>query len=195
MKHVPSLRILTAALVVFGARAAGVSAQTPEGGGVRIDSIAVVGNVRQSTPVILSDSRIESISASDWLPTLSSAQFFVCCPGSSQPTCHNLIEAMSVGTIPIIEYGDRVTPELRDGENAICFRGKIGLVEAIHRVDSLGPGQISQMRRNVSNFYDDHLCGTKFLTRLRDGGFDLTSRRVCMPFHERNFYASDRVAA
>jgi hypothetical protein len=147
------------------------------------------------TPIVISDSRFESISAADWLPTLARAQFFVCCPGSSQPTCHNLIEAMSVGTIPIIEYGDRLTPRLRDGENAICFRGKAGLVEAIQRIDSLAPELISQMANNVAAYYDAHLCGTRFLTRLRDGQIDLASRRVCMPFHEQNFYPADRAAA
>jgi hypothetical protein len=146
-------------------------------------------------PIIISDSRIESISADDWLPTLAKAQFFVCCPGASQPTCHNLVEAMSVGTIPIIEYGDRLTPQLRDGENAICFRGTVGLVEAIARIDRLTPERILQMAKNVATYYEAHLCGTRFLTQLRDGKLDLTSERVCMPFHERNFYALDRAAA
>jgi hypothetical protein len=145
--------------------------------------------------IVLCDSRSEPISTSDWLSALASAQFFVCCPGASQPTCHNLIEAMSVGAIPIIEYDDRLTPPLRDGENAICFRGQAGLIEAIERIARLAPEQISQLSENVAAYYDDHLCGTRFMRRMRDGQLDLISQRVCMPFHELNFYPQQRAAA
>ncbi len=145
--------------------------------------------------IILSDSRVDSIPASQWLSRLAQAQFFVCCPGSSQPMCHNLIEAMSVGTIPLIEYGDRITPPLRDGENAICFAGQAGLVDAIKRIDQLSADELTQLRRGAAQFYDDYLCGTRFFAALRDGGFDLSARRICMPFHEQNFYPSSRAIA
>jgi hypothetical protein len=147
-----------------------------------------INSPRSERTIVLSDSRRELISATDWLPTLAGAQFFVCCPGSSQPVCHNLVEAMSVGTIPLIEYGDRITPELQDGENAICFRGLDGLLEAIDRIDRLSQEDVVRLRQNVAGFYDHHLCGTRFLAGLRDGHIDLSARRVCMPFHERNFY-------
>jgi hypothetical protein len=88
-----------------------------------------------------------------------------------------------------------VTPELCDGENAICFRGRNGLLDAIDRIDRLTPNQISRLSSNAARYYDQHLCGTTFLTRLRDGDFDLSSSRLCMPFHERNFYQPDRVVA
>ncbi len=49
-------RLLLAALVVLGARAEPTAAQTQaQGAGVRIDSVRVTGNVRQATPVVLSD--------------------------------------------------------------------------------------------------------------------------------------------
>jgi hypothetical protein len=145
--------------------------------------------------IVISDSRVESIAAADWLPSLARSRFFVCCPGSSQPMCHNLVEAMSVGTIPILEYGDRVTPRLRDGENAICFEAKAGLVDAIDRIDRLSSVQVTRLSQNVADFYDEHLCGTKFMARLRDGELDTSSRCLCMPFHERNFYQSSCLAA
>ena len=146
-------------------------------------------------PIVLSDSRLNPIAACDWLPTLARTQFFLCCPGASQPTCHHLIEAMSVGTIPILEYGDRLAPPLRDGENAICFRGKRGLLEAIERIDRLSTEQLLKLRQNVADFYDRHLCGTRFLTALRDGRLGPRSRYVCMPFHETNFFQSHRTTA
>lgn len=143
-----------------------------------------------SRPIVLLDSRVHSIPASQWLATLASARFFLCCPGGRQPLCHNLIEAMSVGTIPIIEYGDRITPQLRDGENAICFRGTRGLVEAVERIERMSATELSELSQRVALFYDQHLCGTRFMRDLRSGQIDLSAGRLCMPFNERNFYAA-----
>ncbi len=55
MKLAPSILAISAALVLFGTRAAELSAQTPGDAGVRVDSLRVIGNSRQATPVILSD--------------------------------------------------------------------------------------------------------------------------------------------
>ncbi len=139
--------------------------------------------------IVLRDSAVDPIPAQDWMATLASHQFFLCCPGASQPVCHNAIEAMSVGTIPIIEYADRFHPELVDGVNAICFRGRKGLVAAIRRIDSMPPEKRSRLSRNVCHHYDEHLDGARFLKRLRD---DLNTDfvdQVSMPFHNRNFFS------
>lgn len=147
--------------------------------------------------IVLADSRLEPIDASQWLATLARFDFFVCCPGAAQPTCHNLIEAMSVGTIPLIEYGSRVTPALRDGVNAILFRGESGLVDAIGRIDQLTDAERNSIRDNAAIFFDEHLCGTRFLGELRDrhGKSGQAGRpgsvsptKVCMPFHDRNLF-------
>ncbi len=145
-----------------------------------------------SRPIVLIDSGKEAISADHWLPTLARARFFLCCPGGRQPLCHNLIEAMSVGTIPLIEYGDRMTPRLRDGETAICFDGRRGLIEAVERIERMTADELVGLSRRVAAFYDKHLCGTTFFQRLRDGHFDLSAQSLCMPFHERDFYESHR---
>ncbi|MGI9471031.1 MAG: hypothetical protein ACR2NZ_05840 [Rubripirellula sp.] len=145
--------------------------------------------------IVLSDSRVNPIKASDWLPSLSRAEFFLCCPGSSQPTCHNLVEAMSVGTIPLIEYGNRVTPELRDGVNAICFEGRNGLIDAVNRINQMTAAERRRIRNNVTTFFDEYLCGEKFMGELRDGAIDITAGRICMPFHESNFYSATATAA
>ena len=148
-----------------------------------------------SRPIVLIDSRTAAISAEHWLPTLARARFFLCCPGGRQPLCHNLIEAMSVGTIPLIEYGDRMTPRLRDGETAICFRGRRGLIEAVERIDQMSDNELLGLSRRVATLYDEHLCGTRFIDRLRGGHFDLSAQSLCMPFHERDFYESRQARA
>lgn len=139
-------------------------------------------------PIALVDSRLHPTPAYDWLPALSRAEFFLCCPGSSQPTCHNLVESMCVGTIPLIEYGDRVTPALRDGETAICFKGREELIDSVTRILSMRPEEKRRIRDNVITFFEEHLRGEAFLAGLRDGQIKSRSKQVCMPFHETNFY-------
>ncbi len=148
--------------------------------------------VKTSDGIVLADSRTSPISVANWLPAIASANFFLCCPGSSQPTCHHLIEAMSVGTIPILQYGDRTTPTLTDGVNAICFSDRASLIHSIERIASLSEGEIAGMRASVAKFYDKHLCGTRFIRNLRDGReSDGSCQRVCMPFHHQNFADDD----
>ncbi|EMI17354.1 ATPase [Rhodopirellula maiorica SM1] len=142
-----------------------------------------------AVPIRLQDSAETPIAPSQWLPFLAQHRFFVCCPGAAQPMCHNLIEAMSVGTIPLIEYGDRLRPQLTDGENAICFRGADGLRDAIDRIHQLSASRLDEMSQSAAAYYDNHLCGKTFLAAFRDGTLDLTKRQIVMPFHSENFFS------
>ncbi|TWU38761.1 hypothetical protein Q31b_38390 [Novipirellula aureliae] len=139
-------------------------------------------------PVFLRNSAIEPVAAADWLSFLAQYQFFVCCPGVDQPLCHNLIESMSVGTIPLIEYGDRLRPKLEDGVNAICFQGESGLRQAIRRIGSMTKSEITCLSNNVAEHYDRHLAGDTFMKSLRDETIDVPFNQVAMPFHSENFY-------
>ncbi|TWT76319.1 hypothetical protein CA13_68120 [Planctomycetes bacterium CA13] len=148
-----------------------------------------------SVPIVLRDSGKAPIESKDWLPFLAKHSFFVCCPGAAQPMCHNLIEAMSVGTIPLIEYGDRMRPELEDGVTAVCFRGADGLHDALDRIDQMPPKQVETLSRSVAQYYDQHLCGKRFLKSLRDETIDVSLGQVVMPFHSENFYGPLRAWA
>jgi hypothetical protein len=162
-----------------------------------MDRIEVIRTIEKQFPFVdqeficLRDSRESSIPAADWLQALASADFFLCAPGSSQPTCHHLVESMAVGTIPILEYDDRVTPSLINDETAITFRGHDGLVAAIDRVLRMSKSEMIEMRANAAAFFDKHLCQGRFLKQIRDGQMDLPIRAISMPFHNENFYTHD----
>ena len=141
-----------------------------------------------SKPISLLDCTKTPIESSNWLATLSQFRFMLCPPGASQPICHNAIEAMCVGTIPIIEYDDRFWPNLTDGVNAICFRGKAGLIDAVHRAISMTDDQAATMRDNVLQHYQEHLRGEEFLRKLRDDQWTYDQRMISLPFHDRNFF-------
>ena len=140
----------------------------------------------ESASFVLVDSRSTMIDASQWLNTLAGASFFLCCPGAAQPTCHNLIEAMSVGTIPIIEYGDRLSPPLRHMENAICFSGKQDLIKACELALSLPDSERRQLSQRVHKHYDRHLCGPTYLKSIRDETIPIPNQQICVPFHDHD---------
>ncbi|PNY36941.1 hypothetical protein [Rhodopirellula sp. MGV] len=143
----------------------------------------------------LLDTSINPIALEDWVPTLSQHQFFVCCPGASQPMCHNVIEAMSVGVIPIIEYGDRFHPELRDGETCIAFHGRQGLVKAVERAAAMPAQDRQRISRNVYRYFDRNLDGIQFMKKVFQAGRSRSEACVSMPFHESNFFDPTQIAA
>ncbi len=92
-----------------------------------------------------------------WLKLLSQADFFLCPPGVSYPPSHNAVEAMAVGTIPLINYPQWFSPPLCDGVNCVTFATLDDLKRAIARIQAMGEGQISQMRQCVLAYYEQHL--------------------------------------
>ena len=155
------------------------------------DRIAARDSAGSDDRIVLRDSATDPIAGKDWMTVLAAHRFFLCCPGASQPVCHNVIEAMSVGAIPLIEYSDRFHPELVDGVNAICFQGCRGLVDAVRRIDSMSEQKRSLLTENVCDYFDEHLDGATFLKRLRDSRNTDSIDQISMPFHDRNFFSPE----
>jgi hypothetical protein len=105
---------------------------------------------------VLSESG-SGISPSEWLPTLAKADFFLCPPGIVMPMCHNVIEAMAVGTIPLIGYAEWLHPNLEHLVNCIVFDGKDDLVEKMRLALSMPEPQVKAIRANVVAYYESHL--------------------------------------
>jgi hypothetical protein len=137
-------------------------------------------------PVMIGDSRKHPIDHKDWLEALSNFEFFIGCPGRAHPMCHNVVEAMSVGTIPILEHGHLFTPSLIDGENAILFSSLDGFENAVRRVLAMTDTEMRHLRKGAIEYYDAFLKGDQFMHRLL-----LTARfrgRVVLslPYHHRD---------
>lgn len=100
------------------------------------------------------------VKVNEWLHFLGSADFFLCCPGVIIPHSHNAIEAMSVGTIPILQYGKWMNPVLVHGENCIYFTDEDDLIRKIKDIVVMDPKQIKKIRNNVINYYEKYLSYT-----------------------------------
>jgi hypothetical protein len=93
----------------------------------------------------------------DWFKILSKADFFLCAPGARMPWCHNTVEAMSVGTIPIIEYGNLYDPALEHMKNCIRYSTYEELENAMNLVLNMDRREIEQLRKNVTEYYNRYL--------------------------------------
>lgn len=102
----------------------------------------------------------------EWPRLLSAIDCFLCLPGSQMPISQNLVEAMAVGTVPVLEYSDLMDPPLTDGENCITYRGEAGLTEAVERVLGITGDELERLRRGVVEYYATALSPQGIATRL-----------------------------
>lgn len=105
--------------------------------------------------------------------TLSKYAFFLACPGIVMPFSHNVIEAMSVGSIPLIEkeYAEMFLPYLKDGVNAIIFEGEESLIMAVKRIFDLDSSEVNQMSKNVFEYYHSNLTPTSVVDHIINGNY------------------------
>jgi hypothetical protein len=96
----------------------------------------------------------------EWLSFLASGDFFVCCPGIRIPQSHNAIEAMAVGTIPILQYASFFHPGLVHNVNCIVFTDKDDLIEKITMILNMPEDKIQEMKANVIKYYELYLSYT-----------------------------------
>ena len=115
--------------------------------------------------VIVDNSKLR-IDPEDWLPDLSKADFFICPPGFCMPMCHNVIEAMAVGSIPIINYPEWFNPSLSHMENCIVFDDKKDLTNKIEDILGMGQQKIAEMRHKVIDYYENFLNPRKFISDI-----------------------------
>ena len=113
--------------------------------------------------LIMDQSRIEP---SVWLSTLATSDFFLCPPGFVMPMCHNAIEAMAVGAIPIINYPEWFDPHLEHLKNCIAFDDKADLLGKLNEVLAMSGEPIARMRQGVMDYYDNYLVPESFVGRI-----------------------------
>jgi hypothetical protein len=104
--------------------------------------------------IVLIDTKTRfKIPMGEFLSVLADAHFFVAFPGVHKPLCHNLVEAMSVGCIPILEYGGMFDPPLSHGLNCLSFKGGEQFVSVMEKALHMDSDTILSMRRAVIDYY------------------------------------------
>ena len=135
--------------------------------------------------VVLVNTNDFEIPAEDWLGILSKADFFIHMPGYIQPFCHNHIESLSVGAIPITQFPKLYRPAFEPGVNCLAFRGLEELGGVLGRVldGTCSRADVRVMRENAFGYYDEHLSFDSFARALSgfmaDDGERLRDLYIC----------------
>lgn len=101
-----------------------------------------------------------------WMEVMAKSDFFLACPGAEMPLCHNVIECIAAGTIPIIEYPKYVKPGLEDGVNCLAFNGASELLVVLQKAMSMSESEKHKMRGSVIEFYQKYYSKGSFAKRL-----------------------------
>jgi hypothetical protein len=124
-----------------------------------------LGDVSFQEQIVISETKTKD---EDWLNFLATSDFFIAPPGFRYPWCHNAIEAMSVGTIPILQYSNLFSPQLRHLENCLQYQSKEELENVVKLALTLGQEEISRLKQNVVHYFEDHLSPNAIVKRIKE---------------------------
>jgi hypothetical protein len=102
----------------------------------------------------------------EYLRLLARSHFMVAAPGVVMPHCHNVVEGMAVGSVPILNYGDLFFPPLVNGENCLSFSSPSELREQVVCAVNMDRQKLDTMRAAVLDYYDLYLRPAAFGERL-----------------------------
>lgn len=94
---------------------------------------------------------------SEFLTRLAAADFCLCPPGCGMPHSHNIVEAMAVGTIPVTNYAQFMSPPLRHGIDCLAFDTVADLDRVLGELAALDDAAVARMRAAVAGYYQDYL--------------------------------------
>jgi len=115
---------------------------------------------------VLVESGSVRIDAKNWLSMLACSDFFLCPPGYVMPMCHNSVEALAVGAIPIINYPEWFDPSLEHLKNCVVFGDRRDLIDKLDSVLKMGDEQIAAMRQGAIDYYENFLTPSSFTRRV-----------------------------
>jgi hypothetical protein len=118
--------------------------------------------------VIIDTSKEFSIELEKLKTILSKFDFFLALPGIIVPQCHNIIEAMSAGCIPILHscYAKLLVPNLEQGVNALIYNDLDELNELILSSFLLTEKEVLKLRLNCINYYRMNLTPLQVVTNI-----------------------------
>ena len=107
--------------------------------------------------------------------TISHFYYFLALPGVVMPHAQNLIEALSVGSIPIIheEYARLMIPNLKHMNNAIVYNDLEDLHDKIKLAYNLDDKVLSKMKNNASKYYQENLSVSAVVNKITSKEYDL----------------------
>lgn len=130
-------------------------------------------DARGERHIVLVDRAHAHIDTRNLLPILSRYDFFLAPSGVVMPLCHNLVEALCAGCIPILQHPHLMEPPLRHGVDCLSFTTEQELVELLRNVPMMDAGTVLQMRRNALAYYQRYLTPEAVVGEMEKQGAKL----------------------
>jgi hypothetical protein len=136
---------------------------------LHIEDLSVLKNLNDSSCIqkcVIVDTNKVWVDEKDWLGIIARANYFLSPPGIVMPMCHNIVEAMAVGAIPITNYPEWFDPPLTHMKDCIVFDEKDDLIEKVKTALYMDQSQIERMRANTIAYYQNHLSPVTLVNRI-----------------------------
>lgn len=125
----------------------------------------LAGDVDREAMVVVDAGRVP-VPPREWLSLVASADFFFCPPGRIMPLCHNLVEALAVGTIPITNAPEWFWPVLGDGRECLAFDSTAALDRVLDRALAMPEAEVETLRAAAIDYHDRHVDLRRVARRL-----------------------------
>jgi hypothetical protein len=119
--------------------------------------------------IVVFDATTERLSREEWFPVLAQSRFFLALPGVIMPTCHNGVEAMALGVVPILGYGQLFSPRLQTGSVCLGYVSETDLTETIEVALAMDDMAYARLRKRTMEHFDRHMVPGAFLSQLLRG--------------------------
>ena len=115
------------------------------------------GSPEREAAIVLCEASSCYIPQATFLDALSGCSFFIAAPGVAVPMCHNAVEAMSVGAVPVLNYAEHFHPPLQHGLNCLTFSGYEELTQSVRDALAMDGERVGALRLGALAYYHRHL--------------------------------------
>ena len=86
------------------------------------------------------------------------------------PVCHNIVEAMSCGCVPILEYeyASLMNPKLENLKNSICYKGAGELLDRFSYAIDIDQNDWKRMSLEVEKLYQHGYTPSAVISNIID---------------------------
>ena len=118
--------------------------------------------------IVIMNTQKAGIPQHEWLRLLSETNYFIYTPGILYPWCHNQIESMAAGSIPITQFPHIFHPNLRNQENCFTWKTTDELVEILKEITNgtITVDQTTILRDNINAYYQSNFSFGSFIKRI-----------------------------
>jgi hypothetical protein len=110
------------------------------------------------------------LNVQEFMEMLGQSDFYLSPPGVTMPLCHNVVEAMFMGAVPVLQYPEFFNPPLENDVNCIVFRDRADLIRRVAKILEMAPVRIAELRHQAMVYYDRHLSPEAVVGRIVERG-------------------------